>query len=193
MSSNQTEKFNLEKNQINAKNESLENKMALTGSTSSNEMIPEVESQEMDEFFDARNFISKSRNIICPNCSEKVDTVVKFKRANCGRKCRLGCLAGSFLCCFGYVQIYIYIHFLKKSICILFYVWYFRICIPCTCPCVCPSGTVMCMPCCWEMDEIFHKCPKCHHKMNGLDLLENRLKTIREEFEKLDDWKCSHL
>ena len=30
----------------------------------------------------------------------------------------------------------------------------------------------MCMPCCWEMDEIFHKCPKCHHKMNGFDLLE---------------------
>ena len=115
MSSNQTEKFNLEKNQINAINESLENKMALTGSTSSNEVIPEVESQEMDEFFDARNFISKSRNIICPNCSEKVDTVVKFKRANCGRKCRLGCLAGSFLCCIGYVQMYtIYIHLFKE-------------------------------------------------------------------------------
>ena len=60
MSSNETEKFNLEKNQINAKNESLENKMALTGSTSSNEMIPEVESQEIDEFFDAQDFVSKS-------------------------------------------------------------------------------------------------------------------------------------
>ena len=60
MSSNQTEKFNLEKNQINAKNESLENNVALTGSTSSNEMIPEVESQEIDEFFDAQDFVSKS-------------------------------------------------------------------------------------------------------------------------------------
>ena len=59
MSSNQTKKFNSE-NQINAKNESLENKTAPTGSTSSNEMIPEVESQEIDEFFDAQDFVSKS-------------------------------------------------------------------------------------------------------------------------------------
>ena len=102
MSSNQTEKFNLE-NQIDAKIESRENKM-------------DESSQEMDEFFDARNFVSKSRNIICPNCSEKVDTVVKFKRANCCRKWRrIGCLAGSFLCCLGYVQIYIYIHLFLRN------------------------------------------------------------------------------
>ena len=50
-----------------------------------------------------RAFVSKSRNITCPNCSEKVATEVKYKRATCGKKCRLGCLAGSFLCCFGYV------------------------------------------------------------------------------------------
>ena len=59
MSSNQTKKFNLE-NQINVKNESVENKIAPTGSTSSNEMISEVESQEIDEFFDAQDFVSKS-------------------------------------------------------------------------------------------------------------------------------------
>lgn len=69
-------------------------------------------------------------------------------------------------------SIYLCTSFFKKLICIFFLVWYFRICFPCTCPCVCPSGTVMCMPCCWEMDEIFHNCPKCHHKMNGFDLLE---------------------
>ena len=108
MSSNQTEKFNLQ-NQNDAKIESLENKM-------------DESSQEMDEFFDARNFVSKSRNIICPNCSENVDTVVKFKRANCSRKSRLGCLAGSFLCCIGYVQIYIYIHlFLRNKV---YFFWF---------------------------------------------------------------------
>ena len=64
------------------------------------------------------------------------------------------------------------IYFFKEINLYIFLGWYFRICFPCTCPCVCPSGTVMCMPCCWEMDEIFHKCRKCHHKMNGLDLLE---------------------
>ena len=62
MSSNQTKKFNLE-NQINVKNESVENKIAPTGSTSSNEMISEVESQEIHSVSSISNHFATSQKL----------------------------------------------------------------------------------------------------------------------------------